>query len=281
MELQIKTDPMLKRITLLVLLVVSHCLVFSQKDEISLISWNIKDFGRTKNNDELNRIAEIVNDTDILAIQEVVAGFGGAQAVAKLTDILNRKGAKWDYVISDPTNSPKYVSERYAVIWKTHRIKIKNRGWLISALDSLIDREPFLLNFYLDRQTFAVVNFHSRPYNKDPESEIRALSKFVIDSLKTPLIIAGDFNVDEKRPIFNTLKKSGYSTAISNQKTTLKWKCKRNDYLNHPIDNIFYSNDIHKVEGGIIDFVSFCEALENARKLSDHLPVFLKFSLRD
>jgi hypothetical protein len=31
----------------------------------------------------------------IIAIQEVVAGYGGAQAVAKLADELNRKGSKW------------------------------------------------------------------------------------------------------------------------------------------------------------------------------------------
>lgn len=270
---------MIRRLSLLAL-ILFHFIAFSQSDEISLISWNIKDFGKSKNSEELNRIAEIVRDTDILAIQEVVAGYGGAQAVAKLADILNRKGSKWDYVISDPTNSPKYVSERYAFIWKTHRIKIKNRGWLISALENSIDREPFLLNFYLDGKPFTVVNFHSRPYNKDPESEIRTLSTYVIDFLETPLIIAGDFNVDEKMPVFNTLKKSGYQTAITNQKTTLKWSCERTNYLNYPIDNIFHSKDIHKVEGKIIDFVRFCEELEKARKLSDHLPVFLRFKLK-
>nr|WP_299214929.1 endonuclease/exonuclease/phosphatase family protein [uncultured Allomuricauda sp.] len=269
---------MFKRIALAILLLF-HCIIFSQKEDLSLISWNIKDFGKTKSSKELEQIAEIVRDSDILAIQEVVAGYGGAQAVAKLTEILNRKGSKWDYVISNPTNSPKYVSERYAFIWKTHSIKIKNRGWLINELDSPIDREPFLLNFYLNEKKFTVVNFHSRPYNKDPESEIEALSKFVIDSLKAPVIISGDFNVDEKKHIFSTLKKEGYMPTITNQKTTLKRTCKRNDYLNHPIDNIFYSKDIYKVEGGVIDFVRFCDQLEEARKLSDHLPVFLKFNL--
>ncbi|WP_108424514.1 endonuclease/exonuclease/phosphatase family protein [Flagellimonas amoyensis] len=270
---------MLRRLVLSIL-IFFHFVTFAQNDEIKLVSWNIKDFGKTKNNEELNKIAEIIKDTDILAIQEVVAGFGGAQAVAKLTDILNRKGSKWDYVISNPTNSPKYVSERYAFIWKTHRIKIKNRGWLVSGLDTSIDREPFLLNFYLDSKQFTVINFHSRPYNKDPESEIKALTRFVIDSLKTPLIIAGDFNVDEKMPVFNTLKKLGYQTTITGQKTTLKWTCEGNQYLNHPIDNIFYSKDIFKVEGKVIDFVRFCEELENARKLSDHLPIFLRFKLQ-
>lgn len=270
----------MKRRLALLFLIFSHFLTFSQQGEVNLISWNIKDFGRTKNTEELNQIAEIVRHADILAIQEVVAGYGGAQAVAKLSDILNRKGAKWEYVISDPTNSPKYIAERCAFIWKTNRIKIKNRGWLISELATQIDREPFLLNFYLEGKRFTIINFHSRPYNKDPESEIIALSKFVVDSLKGPLLIAGDFNVDEKMPVFNTLKNSGYRTAITSQKTTLKWKCEGNQYLNHTIDNIFFSREILLIKSGTIDFVKFCEGLEAARKLSDHLPVSLTFTLK-
>ncbi|NYJ28602.1 endonuclease/exonuclease/phosphatase family protein [Allomuricauda sp. ARW1Y1] len=269
---------MLKKLAFLIL-IVFHCVVLGQHKEIKLLSWNIKDFGRTKNSEELNEIAEIVRDADILAIQEVVAGYGGAQAVAKLADILNRKGAKWDYVISDPTNSPKYITERYAIVWKTNNIKIKNRGWLVSELDSLVDREPFLLDLYVEGNKFTLINFHSRPYNKDPESEIIALSNFIIDSLETPLIIAGDFNVDEKIPVFDFLKDNGFKAAISNAKTTLKRKCDGTDYLNHPIDNIFYSQDIYKTEGKTIDFVKFCDELEDARKLSDHLPVLLRFKI--
>ena len=269
---------MLKKI-MFITLIVFHCVVFAQTEEIQLVSWNIQDFGRTKNTDELNQIAEIVRDVDIIAIQEVVAGYGGAQAVAKLTDLLNRKGAKWDYVISDPTNSPKYVTERYAIVWKTKNIKIKNRGWLISELDSLVDREPFLLDLYVEGKKITLVNFHSRPYNKDPEGEIIAISNFVVDSLETPLIIAGDFNVDEKMPVFDYLKDNGYKAAVSNAKTTLKRQCDSNDYLNYPIDNIFYSQDIYKTEGKVIDFVRFCDGLIRARKLSDHLPVLLKFRI--
>lgn len=264
---------------ILALLILFHFNLLAQKEEVSIISWNIRDFGKTKNSEELNQIAELVRDVDILAIQEVVAGYGGAQAVAKLTDILNRKGSKWDYVISDPTKGPKYTTERYAFIWKTHKIKIKNRGRLISELESLVDREPFLLDFYLGGKQFSMVNFHSRPYNKDPESEIEALTNYIIKSLKAPLIIAGDFNVDEKMPIFNSLKKAGYQATITGQKTTLKKSCNGIEYLNYPIDNVFHSKDIKKIEGKAVDFVRSCELLEQARELSDHLPVYLRFSL--
>ncbi len=270
---------MLKKIAFLIL-IAFHCAVFGQLKEVKLLSWNIKDFGKTKNSEELNDIAEIVRDTDVLAIQEVVAGYGGAQAVARLTEILNRKGAKWDYVISNPTNSPKYVTERYAIIWKTKDIKIKNRGRLISSLDSTIDREPFMLELYTQDKKIHLIDYHSRPYNKDPESEIKSLTQYAIDSLSTaPVIIAGDFNVDEKMPVFEPLKQSGYRPAITGQRTTLKWKCDGNDYLNYPIDNIFYSKGIEKIKGEAVDFIRFCHELEKARKLSDHLPVLLVFRL--
>ncbi|SDM20741.1 endonuclease/exonuclease/phosphatase family protein [Kriegella aquimaris] len=269
---------MIKKLSFL-FFILFHFALFSQVDNISLISWNIRDFGKTKNSEELNQIADIVKDTDILAIQEVVSGYGGAQAVAKLSDILNRKGAKWDYVISNPTKSSKYVTERYAFIWKTRHIKIKNRGKLISALDSVIDREPYLMEFYINQEKLTLVNFHSRPFDKNPEAEIEALTTYIDTSLVAPLILAGDFNVDEAKHVFDDFRAKGFRAAISDQKTTLKRGCNGTGYLNHPIDNIFYSQGIYKIKSGVIDFVRFCDNLEKARKLSDHLPVFLEFSI--
>ena len=183
-------------------------------------------------------------------------------------------------MISDPTKSSKYVTERYAFIWKTKHIKIKNRGRLLSELDAEIDREPFLLDFYVRNRQFTILNFHSRPFNKDPMSEIRALTKFVLNSLGSSVIVAGDFNVDEKELVFDELKSRGFKASITNQKTTLKRSCDRNNYLNYPIDNIFYAKGLTNTGCGIVDFVGYCGNLENARKLSDHLPVFLKFRLK-
>ncbi|WP_405380051.1 endonuclease/exonuclease/phosphatase family protein [Maribacter sp. LLG6340-A2] len=254
-------------------------LSFSQQKEFHLVSWNIQDFGRTKNSEELEQIAELVRDADIVAFQEVVSGYGGAQAVAKLADLLNRKGAQWDYVISNPTKIPKNTTERYAFVWKTKHIKIKNRGKLIKELETLVDREPFMLDFYVLGKKLTLLNFHSRPHNKNPEAEITAITKFI--SLNTPntMIIAGDFNVNESHHVFNDLKSLGFKSAISKEKTTLKRLCNDFEYRNHPIDNIFYSTDLVKTASGVIDFVRTCENLEQARKLSDHLPLYLKFSI--
>lgn len=267
----------MKRYLVLAIALCSFSL-FAQQ-EFTFVSWNIRDFGKTKNSKELEQIAEIVRDVDIIAIQEVVAGYGGAQAVARLTDILNRKGSKWDYVISNPTNSSKYVTERYAFIWKTTNIKIKNRGTLIAALDSEVEREPFTINFYLDQKVLKVINFHSRPHNKNPETEISAISHHIINAIKGPVLFAGDFNVVEQDPVFDALKGKGFTPALVGQKTTLKRACTGLSYLNYAIDNIFYSKEIIFLESGVLDFVLTCDQLDQARNLSDHLPVFTKFSL--
>ena len=254
---------------------------WAQQTEITLVSWNIRDFGKTKSAEELHQIAQLVRDADVVAIQEVVSGYGGAQAVAKLADELNRMGAKWDYVISNPTNSPKYVTERYAYIWKTAEIKIKNRGNLIKEIDEEVDREPFLIDFYLNRQKFTLINVHSRPFDKNPEREIKALTEYIMLKVPGNVLIAGDFNVNEAEAVFNNFKKSGFASSLQNQKTTLKSKCKDAAYLNYAIDNIFYAPGITKLKSGVIDFVKRCDNLEKARFLSDHLPVFLKFSLKE
>jgi deoxyribonuclease-1-like protein len=126
-----------------------------------------------------------------------------------------------------------------------------------------------------------VVNFHSRLHDKNPEGEILAITDyFKKNPSEHPIILAGDFNVDEKELVFEDLKTVGYRTLMTNQRTTLKHDCDRNNYLNYAIDNIFYSENISKVKGATIDFVKVCENLESARTLSDHLPVFFKFSLQ-
>ena len=215
---------MFQKILLLFILLIS-VQIFSQQDEITVVSWNIQDFGKTKSNSELEKMAELLRDADIVAIQEVVSGYGGAQAVAKLTDILNRKGAQWDYVISNPTRIPKYVTERYAIVWKTKNIKIKNRGRLIKELETIIDREPFILDFYIADKKLTLINFHSRPHNKNPEAEITALTQHINSNFDGPIILAGDFNVDEADPAFNDFKQKRYTPAVIDQKTTLKRAC--------------------------------------------------------
>ena len=68
------------------------------------MSWNIANFGKSRSDDQIAFMAGVLRNADIVAVQEVTAGKdAGVQAVAKLADALSRTGAKWDYIVSDPT----------------------------------------------------------------------------------------------------------------------------------------------------------------------------------
>lgn len=250
---------------------------------LTLASWNIQHLGRSKTDNEIWEMAQILRHFDMVAIQEVVAKDpAGAQAVARLVDALNRMGFQWDYRISNPTKSPSvYMSERYAFLWKTSRVAIQHRAFLDSEREDLFYREPYIAAFKSkkDNKKFYVANYHSRKYNDNPQEEIIYLLDYP-ERWNTPyLLIAGDFNTSETDAVWEPFYKKGFKSALKNKKTTLKRKCNDQGYLHHSIDNIYYTPQVKLHQANSVDFVGSCENLDHARGISDHLPVYIEFSL--
>ncbi|RYG45426.1 MAG: endonuclease, partial [Chitinophagaceae bacterium] len=211
---------------LLLVLAISSSTSFSQRSSIAIGSWNLKDFGQSKSAGELKFIAKTIKDYDVAAIQEVVAGFGGSQAVARLANELNQTGSKWDYTVSEPTFGDSYKTERYAFLWKTARIKKNGKAWLEQKYKVEIDREPYYATFSMGSRTFTLVNFHAITKSKQPETEIKYF-KFLPESYPDlNLIFCGDFNLPQSHTVFNPLRKMGYAPALQQQKTSLKLECK-------------------------------------------------------
>lgn len=247
--------------------------------QIKLISWNIENIGKSKSSQEINFIANTVKDFDIIAIQEVVAGYGGAQAVAKLADELNRKGSKWDYVISDPTSSSAYKTERYAFIWKTSIVKKIGKPWLEKKYNLEIDREPFYCTFEYNKKQFTVANFHAITKSKQPETEIKYFKFLPAEYPTLNILFAGDFNCPQSHTVFNPLRKIGYKPILINQKTSLKKKSKNGQYLASEFDNIFYNKKVKNINTGVIHFYKNFTTLKDARVISDHIPIWFEFSI--
>ena len=127
----------------------------------------------------------------------------------------------------------------------------------------------------------SVPAFHALPKKKQPEKEIKYLWYLDEPGHMIPLIFVGDFNCPQSHTVFLPLKAAGYSTALSEQKTTLKQECKNGECLASEYDNIFYqAAKVQIRKSGVIPFYqSFDGDMRKARKLSDHLPVFAVFSL--
>lgn len=248
--------------------------------QTKILSWNIANFGKSKSEETITYIAKTLKDYDIIAIQEVVAGYGGAQAVARLADELNRKGAKWEYVISDPTSSSAYKTERYAFIWKSSKVKNIGKAWLEKKYQLEIEREPYFCTFQYKNKQFTLVNFHAITKKMQPESEIKYF-KFLPDEYPTlNLIFAGDFNCPQSHSVFNSLKKMGFQSILVNQKTSLKQECKKEICLASEFDNMYYkTSKTTLLNSGIIPFYKNFSTLKEARKISDHVPIWFEFSL--
>lgn len=248
---------------------------------ISICSWNLKDFGQTKTDDQISFIAQLLKSYDIIAVQEVVAGPGGPAAVARLNDALNRTGAKWDYRISHGTSSDRYSKERYAYLWKPSKTTLMGEARLEGKYNLQLSREPYIAKFMLGKKYFSIVSFHAIPKAKQPESEIKYLQYLPAEYAGETLIFCGDFNLPESHSVFNPLKKLGYPASLVGQKTSLRQKCINGDCLASAYDNFFYPMaKINCITSGIIPFYTSFADIKEARKVSDHVPVYLQFSVK-
>jgi endonuclease/exonuclease/phosphatase family metal-dependent hydrolase len=260
---------------LLYLFFLSSNLTLSQ---IKIVSWNLENFGKSKSDEEINYVATKLKNYDIISIQEVVAGYGGAQAVTRLTDELNRKGNNWDYTISDPTTSSAYKTERYAFIWKTSKIKKIGGAWLEQKYNLEIDREPYFCTFETNKKQFTLATFHAITKSKQPETEIKYLKFLPVEYPNLNLVFLGDFNCPQSHTVFFPLRKMGYKPILINQKTSLKLECFEDNCLASEFDNMFYDTNKCKIENPeIIKFYEDFNTLKSARKISDHAPISAMF----
>lgn len=250
--------------------------VFAQ---VSLLSWNIQNLGKSKSPSTIAFIAKTVKPYDVLAIQEVVAGNGGAQAVAQLADELNRTGAKWNYCISDPTQTYGKTTERYAFLWKPSRVKLVGKAWLEKRFAQQIEREPYMATFEQQGKQLTLVSFHAVPKSKQPEQEIKLLAQVTQEYPNLNLLFLGDFNCPQSNSVFTNFRKQHYQSALVNQKTSLKRNCKNGNCLASEYDNMFYdARKLSCAKPQALPFYLQFENLSLAKKISDHVPIVGEFS---
>lgn len=269
-------------LTLLFFVQIVASFSFIENDNIRICSWNLMDFGKSKSDSEIEFIANTVKGYDIILIQEVVAkDHGGAQAVGRLQDVLNRKGTKWEYSVSDPTSGESsYKRERYAFLWKPSKVTLVGKPWLEKKYHEEIDREPYYASFKIYQKEFTLSNFHAITKSMQPETEVKYFKYLPGEYPNLNLIFCGDFNLPENHTVFNPLKSLGYKPALIDQKTSLRQDCKSDDCLASEFDNFFYnSKKITNKSAGIIYFYKSFPTLKEARAISDHVPIYFEFSL--
>ncbi|RMG62076.1 MAG: endonuclease [Bacteroidetes bacterium] len=248
----------------------------------TLMSWNIQHLGRTKDAQKLAVMVDLMHTHDLVLIQEVVSKDpAGAQKVAAIADALNRTGSRWDYRVSDPPQATSQQRERYAILWKTSKLELLGRPYLDTVLAGHCWREPYLARFRLKGSgTFWVANFHARSHSAETRDEVRLLASLP-PRFDEPLLIGGDFNLEPPDETWAPLLQQGYAPALAHMPTTLKKKCTaEGEYFNHAIDNVYVpTTGFQVIEASRIDFVGSCDQLEQAREVSDHVPVWVRLRM--
>jgi len=114
-----------------------------------------------------------------------------------------------------------------------------------------------------------------------PETEVKYFRFLPAQYPDLTLLFCGDFNLPQSHTVFNPLKAMGYRPALTNQKTSLRQACMGHDCLASEFDNIFYpSQKVVFIKSGVLHFCKGFPSLQEARAISDHVPVFFQFKLK-
>lgn len=249
---------------------------------LRIASFNIQVFGTSKIEQAwiVEILAKVVRQFDIVAIQEVRAK--DDTILPQFIRAINADGSQYDFVIG-PRLGRSNSKEQYAFVYNTRHVEVdRNSIATINDPDDLLHREPFVARFRAlgvppeTAFTFWLADVHTDP--DEVAQEVDALAD-VFEVMRRAradeddVIMLGDFNANEKE--FGKLGKiPGVTWAVSDTTTNTR-RTKQYDNL------IFHGQATAEYTGrwGIVDIVQqYGITLEEALKVSDHLPIWAEFS---
>jgi endonuclease/exonuclease/phosphatase family metal-dependent hydrolase len=253
-------------------------------DKISIASYNIQVFGTSKmqQNDLREILARTVRQFDVVAIQEVRSK--DDTVLPRFLQAVNADGSRYDFVIG-PRLGRTTSKEQYAFVYNTQRIELdSNSIATVGDPRDLLHREPMVARFRARTQppeagfTFWLVNIHTDP--DEVPQEVDALADvFAAVANANPqeddVILLGDLNADETQ--FGRLGTiPGIAWIVPRTTATNTRGTKTYDNL------LFLREATAEFTGrwGVVNMQrAFQLSLDDALRVSDHLPVWGEFSM--
>ncbi len=249
---------------------------------IRIASFNIQVFGEKKLSDPRVRglLAEIIRQFDVVAIQEIRSK---QDILPQFVDVINSSGRHYDYVIG-PRLGRTASKEQYAFIFDTASIEIDRSSlYTVADPDDRLHREP-LVGWFRVRGpapdqafTFSLVDIHTDPDETRTELDaLAAVFRAVRDDGRgeDDVIILGDLNVDD------------HHLGLLGQLPQIHWAISgvaTNTRGNKLYDNLVFSRVAtteYTGRWGVFDMIrQFNLTVDDALKVSDHMPVWAEFNL--
>jgi len=137
------------------------------EDNLLIASWNLKEFGHTKQRlpDAYFYIAEILAAFDLIAVQEIKSSLRDLEIVMRLL------GPDWRYMVNDITEGVAGNKERSGYIFNTHRVRLSGLAGEIAIPPEIsadgtlkqLKRAPYMTGFIAGWKRFAMINLHLHP----------------------------------------------------------------------------------------------------------------------
>lgn len=246
--------------------------------DIVVGSWNIQRLGHG-NQKSFAALATIASKVDLLAVQEVMTKEG----IISLELALEKyTGEPWSHLASHAIGSSSY-KEMYAFLWRESAVSYQDGAVVYLDKQDRFIREPFSARFKSKRDNselaIATVHILYGKSVKDRTPEIKALAEYWLWMQEvypnTPLVLAGDFNLDQSHAAWAPLKQYAKPLLTKGASTLSETPGK---YANL-YDNIWVERDSHlKVkQAGIIDYPKLIgwDHTKSRKHVSDHAPIYM------
>lgn len=254
-----------------------------EADKIRIASYNIQVFGITKEAKVgvMQVLAEIVRQFDVIAIQEIRCS--DQQLLTRFMALINQHGHAYDYVIG-PRLGRTVSKEQYAFIYDTTRLTVDQRSiQTVDDPDDLLHREPLITRFVFNQLpagqgfSFTLINMHTDPDEAGEEVDVLDdvfLSARADGRYEEDVILLGDLNVDHTR-LGQLGGVPGIICTVHGEAT--------NTARSRSYDNIVFdpaATSEYTGRAGVLDVQRvFGLTDQQAKEVSDHLPVWAEFSV--
>lgn len=264
-------------------------------ERVRIATFNIQRFGEKKSGDAevMSQLAMIIANFDLVAIQEVQSP--QAMPVARLVDLINRSGGRYEATVSEPIGHTTY-REQYAFVWDASRIRlIPESAYVVRdnpPPNNRMHRPPMVASFetriaaLAGRQPFrfTIINAHTDPGEvsaKGDSNEMNVLDDVFLRVREYEyqarqmmnVLLVGDLNVSTAN-----LGELGQIPGIISVVGTTP----TNTMGTKTYDHILFDRTITTEYTGIFGVVDYQSdyglSAEQAKRISDHRPVWAEFS---
>jgi deoxyribonuclease-1-like protein len=252
-------------------------------ETIRIATFNIQVFGESKAQTApvMDILARVARNFDVIAIQEVRAR--SQDVIPSFVEQINSAGRRYDYVIGERLGRTT-SKEQYAFIFDTQSVEVdRQQLYTVADPDDLLHREPLVALFRVrgpspeNAFTFTLVNVHTDPDEVPQEMNVLDDVYMAVRNdgrNEDDVILLGDFNADDQH-LGDVGRLSGITWVISGMPTNTKGT--------HQYDNLIFTEQATREftgRGGVFDFMrEYNLTMEQAEKVSDHLPVWAEFSI--